>query len=229
MAAVAPVNDLPLIKAKQRRVARDAQPAVLADIYQEDVNIAIWQREGVEELCNAARAILEAKPGLRLSAVVGPENAYEALRGALGKEKQFAPLTADIVELVDMFCCMFELNSVGLRLTSLQHAMCPRFHVDMVPCRLVTTYYGDATEWLTHDFVDRRKLGLGNEGLPDDKSGLFSNISDINKLWPGEIALLKGEGWAGNDEAGLVHRSPQLKTDSPRLLLTIDFTSQSEA
>ena len=54
---------------------------------------------------------------------------------------------------------LFELKSVGLRLTALGHAMCPRFHVDRVPCRLATTYFGSATEWLPHDRVNRSKLG----------------------------------------------------------------------
>lgn len=56
--------------------------------------------------------------------------------------------------MVDMFCCLFELKRAGLRLTVLDRAMCPRFHVDRVPCRLVTTYLGAATEWLPHTVAD---------------------------------------------------------------------------
>ena len=55
---------------------------------------------------------------------------------------------------------------------------------------------------------------------------IFKNNSDIQELCVGEIALLKGESWAGNESAGLVHRSPVLKTNESRLLLSVDFISR---
>jgi len=110
-----------------------------------------------------------------------------------------------------------------LRLTVLDRAMCPRFHVDRVPCRLVTTYQGIATEWLPHNVADRSKLGAGNMGKSDDLSGLFECPSDIKQLNCGDVALLKGELWHNNEGAGLIHRSPQLVNNACRLLLTIDF------
>ena len=101
--------------------------------------------------------------------------------------------------------------------------MCPRFHVDWVPCRLITTYLGVATEWLPHNDADRSKLGTGNMGKPDELSDLFDSSSAIKQLNCGDIALLKGEIWENNEGAGLIHRSPQLSGGSRRLLLTIDF------
>jgi hypothetical protein len=62
--------------------------------------------------------------------------------------------------------------------------------------------------------------------MSDDESGLFSNLTEINQLREGEIALLKGEAWAGNKGAGLVHRSPCLESGESRLLLSLDFVSQ---
>ena len=134
------------------------------------------------------------------------------------------PLSEDIAELVDMFCCLFDLGRVGLRLTVLDKAMCPKFHVDKVPCRLVTTYQGSATDWLPHNKVDRSKLGHGSEGKPDEQSGLFSKMDDIQHLTAGDVALLKGESWEGNEGAGLVHRSPSLSAGESRLLLTLDMS-----
>ena len=120
-------------------------------------------------------------------------------------------LSKDIEELVEMFCYLFDLNRVGLRLTALDGAMCPKFHVDRIPCRLITTYHGIATEWLPHAKADRTKLGHGSQGKPDNQSGLFKTSKAIQKLNQGEVALLKGEGWRGNQGAGLIHRSPQLR------------------
>ena len=222
MTALAPVIDIPISEAKIRRAIMDQEPSVLADIYREEINIAIWQRRLSEELFSAASQLLE-KRSLQLSVTVSPKNTYEALKGAFGTEKHFELLASDIAELVEMFSCLFDLKSVGLRLSSLGHAMCPRFHVDNIPCRLVTTYHGEATQWLAHDRVDRSKLGPLSKGAPDEQSGLFSNVSDIQQLKQGEIALLKGEGWIGNETAGLVHRSPQLQGGGKRLLLTLDM------
>ena len=132
-------------------------------------------------------------------------------------------LAKDIAQLVDMFCSLFEQKRAVLKLTTLHRAMCPRFHVDWVPCRLITTYQGVATEWLPHNVADRSKLGTGNMGKPDELSGLFDSSSDIQQLNCGDIALLKGEIWENNEGAGLIHRSPQLSGGTRRLLLTIDF------
>lgn len=207
----------------KRRAVYDAELGVLADIYNEDTNIAIWQREFPEDLHNAASRILARKPSLGLSVTVSPQNTYEVLSGVLGAKEQLKPLIEDMARVVDIFCCLFDTDWVGLRLTSLRHAMCPRFHVDNVPCRLVTTYCGASTQWLAHNRIDRSKLGPGSGGVPDEQSGLFSKKTEVKELRRGEIALLKGEGWAGNEGGGLVHRSPTLKNDLRRLLLTLDL------
>tara|TARA_R110000782_G_scaffold50302_3_gene109162 strand:- start:127 stop:561 length:435 start_codon:yes stop_codon:yes gene_type:complete len=42
-------------------------------------------------------------------------------------------------------------------------------------------------------------------------------------LQAGQVALLKGERWQGNEGRGLVHRSPPLVAGERRLLLTLDW------
>lgn len=225
MTATVTKLEIPESTPKSRQAVFGAEPDILTEIYQDENNIAIWRRGIQQDLVNAANRILVSKPTLQLSAAVSNENAYEIVNGMLGNESDALILAADVAELVDMFCCLFELKGVGLRLTSLGHAMCPRFHVDKVPCRLVTTYNGTATEWLPHDYIDRAKLGPGSRGLPDDQSGLYPSDATIQKLEIGDVALLKGESWIGNENAGLVHRSPQLPENSKRLLLTLDFAN----
>ena len=174
-------------------------------------------------MINAAEHILETQPRLQKSLTVTPASAYEAINQTLGATDLITTLSEDITLLVDMFCHLFDLNRAGIRLTTLDRAMCPRFHVDRVPCRLITTYRGVATQWLHHHNVDRSKLGHGNQGKPDEESGLFKTSTDIQHLDQGDVALLKGELWQDNEGAGLVHRSPQLENNTRRLLLTLDF------
>ena len=196
---------------------------VLADIYQENTNIAVWKRSLTDKLLKASKSVLSTNPDLEISLIVSPQDTISVLQARLDSSKMVMILIEDIHKLVNMFCDLFDLKRVGLRLTSLKHAMCPRFHVDNVPCRLITTYQGIATEWLSHSDADRSKLGTGNKGKPDSQSGIYQDESDIQQLSQGDVALLKGEAWVGNEDKGLIHRSPQLYEQSSRLILTIDF------
>ena len=57
------------------------------------------------------------------------------------------------------------------------------------------------------------------------KTTILSHIlnNDVQQLSQGDVALLKGEAWLGNEGKGLIHRSPQLYDQASRLILTIDF------
>ncbi|MEZ8776770.1 DUF1826 domain-containing protein [Vibrio splendidus] len=198
------------------------QPTVLADIYQSDINIAVWQRQFDEDLTMAISEFIASNPSFSKSISLSPDKAYDKLEFATDGTASKA-LLENMAELVDMFCCLFDLEEVGLRLAVLNKAMCPRFHFDQVPCRLVTTYHGVATQWLPNESVDRSKLGRGSNGQPDSISGLYNDESDIQKMTSGDVALLKGERWSGNENRGLVHRSPVTSSNETRLLLTLDF------
>ena len=76
--------------------------------------------------------------------------------------------------------------------------MCPRFHADHLKCRLVTTYYGPATQWLPNSLVNRSKLGQGNNGLDDDISEEVT--LDNGKLSKGIYLLTQDVIVTGEDE-----------------------------
>ena len=206
-----------------RRSTQSDCPDVLAEIYKDHINISIWQRTLSPELMRAADFILGLNHAFRFSGSIEPETAFDSLCEALGSTSEAKIISTDVAEIVNMFCFLFDLEQVGLRLTALDRAMCPKFHVDRVPCRLVSTYSETATEWLNHQDVDRNKLGVGSKGKPDEESGLYRSPSDIHQLHCGDVALLKGESWIGNEGGGLVHRSPTLSNQRKRLLLTLDF------
>jgi hypothetical protein len=223
MSALDRISNNPLPQTQFRQGVEDTQHAVLTDIYQEDTNMVVWKRNLANNLEQAADAIIESQPTLEELLVVSPEEAFDSVKKLLGGSPEAEVLAEDIAHLVDMFCCLFDLKRGALRVTVLDRAMCPRFHVDRVPCRLVTTYQGIATEWLPHNVADRSKLGTGNMGKPDELSGLFEHISDIQQLKSGDVGLMKGELWHNNEGAGLIHRSPQVPNNTRRLVLTLDF------
>lgn len=206
-----------------RHAAQSHELDVFTDIYRGDTNIVIWQRELSATLKTSVAAFVESNENFQASMTLTPEDALSSVSDILGDTAELE-LSENIAELVDMFCCLFELKRAGLRLATLDRAMCPRFHVDKIPCRLVTTFQGIATEWLPHQVVNREKLGAGNNGKPDSTSGVYKSSHDIQRISSGDVALLKGELWQGNEGAGLVHRSPEVPAGQRRLLLTLDFS-----
>ncbi|MCQ3830286.1 DUF1826 domain-containing protein [Microbulbifer elongatus] len=210
-----------------RRAAFTPTPDAFADIYEDEVHLSIWQRRLEPALIEECSAFLNQK-GFNSHRLVVPAAKIQNLGDVIPGLDAFPNLCADIELLADMFTCLFDLNAIGIRLSVLSDTMCPRFHVDRVPCRLITTYSGVATEWLPHDQLDRSKLGAGSGGLSDAESGLYPSTQSIQSMAAGEVALLKGELWAGNEGAGLVHRSPAVAPGSQRLILTFDFASSDD-
>ena len=199
-----------------------SNPAVLEDIFEPKNNIVIWRRRFSKDFQCVVDEFIESRQTTHVSSILAPSNARHKLRQELGA-RQIDSLADDAVELIEMFCCLFDLNRVELRMTVLRDSMCPKFHVDHVPCRLVTTYSGIGTQWLPNNVVRREKLGIGSAEKPDTVSGLYRSENDIQQMTLADVALLKGEAWQGNQGAGLVHRSPALKKGQHRLFLSLDF------
>ena len=218
-----PVNLEGLENFKTRKAAIDGSPSIFSDIFKEDINIAIWQRELAPGIVNSVDRLLELNQQYQISLVTDPDNVFNGLMESESELIHAQALCRDISQLVEKFCALLNLEQVKLQLSVLDYAMCPRFHVDRIPCRLICTYSGVASEWLPHDVIDRSKLGDRNNGLSDDVSGLYQSKQDIKRLMTGDVAILKGELWERNENAGLVHRSPQVPLGDKRLLLALDF------
>lgn len=198
-------------------------PDVLTSIYEEWVNLAVLQRSltaDIEEYCHG---LVEEKPNFNLRTVIKSEIAARSLQSLLPELKGKDALVEDLALLVEMYACLFDLDEIGLRLQVLDRAMCPRFHTDKLGCRLVSTYLGEGTEWLSNHELDRSKLGSGNMGLSDEESGLFTRAAAIQQVCKGDVVLLKGDGWYGNEGLGAVHRSPLVASGSKRIVVTLDF------
>jgi len=224
MSALSNTLNTNMIENPIRRESISKDTGVLTDIYNEDINIAIWQNDISDEVIkNINQLMLDAKH-LNVRMTIASSDIAKTLLESVDDLKNKNALCNYIELLGDMFCTLFELKRVGLRLTILNQAMCPKFHVDKVPCRLVTTLSGVGTEWLPNNLVDRTKLGAGSLGKPDEISGIVKNNQAIKQASTGDVVLLKGENWFDNENGGVVHRSPSLLENTRRLLLTLDFS-----
>ena len=88
---------------------------------------------------------------------------------------------------------------------------CPRFHVDNVPLRLISTLHGPGTQWLRAQDV---KLTSDNR--------IEQNIDEelIQQMASGSVGFFHGAGGDLTNIAGVVHRSPPDMED--RVILKID-------
>jgi len=199
--------------------------ADLAQIYQSAINLCVVQRQVDNELKSFVGHLLKLpNPISFVESIDFASFNFFNLLPHTGHLPGYRAFCKDVASLTALYCDLFELKRVGLRLRTLDHAMCPKFHVDSVTCRMVCTYGAVGTEWLEDAYIDRSKLGSGSDGLTDERSGLIMDTHAIQAMPGYAIGLLKGSCWEGNELHGAVHRSPQLTPDSPkRLLLTLDF------
>jgi len=199
--------------------------ADLARICEPEVNLCLVHRHPESELQSFVTELLRSPQEIEMSTVIRFEHFdFSALLQDVKDLPGHGVWWRDVARLTCAFCDLFETERAGLRLRTLDHPMCPRFHVDYVPCRLVCTYGGMGTQWLPDVHVDRTKLGPGSNGLPDEESGLILDPSTISTMPAYAVGLMKGAKWEGHEERGLVHRSPRLTSAEPRrLLLTLDI------
>ena len=200
------------------RQTRGETPLALSDILEDGVNLALWQRQLPLHIAEFGALLVSLNEPLADSMVIelDSEDAVPNLQNLASSCRDlegFEGFIADVAWLVSAFACLLGAKRIGVSLRLLDKAMCPRFHVDHVPVRLITTYAGIGSQWLREGVMDRRQLSQA-DAEPSER---------IEQIHCGEVALLKGTKWHGNEGHGLIHRSPALKADERRLILTLDW------
>ncbi|MBN6772200.1 DUF1826 domain-containing protein [Pseudomonas granadensis] len=212
------MSALQLPASQTRQQHQGPTPQALTRILEDEVNLAVWQRQLPLHISEFADVLLSLNQPLAQSLCLElPEEDAEPDLTGLATEfrdvQGYEGFMADLQWLVSAFACLLGARRIGLRLRVLDKAMCPRFHVDHVPVRLITTYAGVGSQWLAEGAMDRRQLGQANA----------EPQADVQQLSSGDVALLKGEKWHGNEGFGLIHRSPQPPAGARRLMLTLDW------
>ena len=187
-----------------------------AAIYDEDVEIVSVARpqagtcEALSERLIRSRQV----PHLRwIQPADDPEAPVRELPAAIGADVR-SVLLDQIAEASEMLGELMGCKRVGVRLEALRAPMCPRFHVDYVPCRMLITLSGMGTEWIPSSDVDWAVFAdLGTMAPPVQAD------RQIRQLATGHWSLLKGGAWNGCF-SGVVHRSPHGVGE--RLLLSLD-------
>ena len=189
-------------------------------IYSDDVELVSIARTNSTTVQELSQRLLELRTPLKLQwkqTLKDRETADSQLPESIDIE-----LRTMLVDLIGESCEIFgELmgcSQIGVRLATLRSPMCPRFHVDQIPCRMIITMIGTGTEWIPNKGVNWSDFSdLSNDKAPLNDSG------KIQQLETGNWSILKGGAWT-SDYQGLVHRSPH--DYSERLLLSLDPISE---
>ncbi|MDE1168854.1 MAG: DUF1826 domain-containing protein [Pseudomonas sp.] len=194
-------------------------PDVMTQVLLESVNLAVWQRRlpaHIEDFGALVLALGEPLAHTLYLDLADPQAPVDltGLASGLRDLQGYEGFLADVTWLVEAYACLLGARRVGLRLRVLDKAMCPRFHVDHVPVRLLTTYAGVGSQWLEEGTMRRAQLG--------NPAAEPTAPEQVRNLMCGDVALLKGEKWQGNEGAGLIHRSPATQ-GARRLILSLDW------
>ncbi|AKT39430.1 DUF1826 domain-containing protein [Chondromyces crocatus] len=195
----------------------------LSSILRPSVNLCLWRRRLDPDLLTwasrqATAATFEAE---RVLSRVRPDPS--ALVIALPASPQRVMLGADIAELSVRFAGLAGCGRVRATLSLSARDVCRKFHVDHVGLRLFCTYAGPGTEWIPNDAVRRDLLSRYDLAIDVANRSIQGNEGAARGAKPGEVLLLKGEGWPGNGGNGAVHRAPPIAAARlRRLVLTLD-------
>ncbi len=191
----------PVAAGPMSTVRRTRRLAGLASVYDGDVEAVVWERQLAAAVTRDAEAVVR-QPRRTLTTW---------RRGASWRLTGRPSLDDDLATLAEVLADLVECEEVGVRLEAPSAPMCPRWHVDRVEVRLVSTYVGPGPEIAATSDVARDRLRAGECLLPG---------ATPLRTGTGEVVLLKGEAWEGNAGRGVVHRSPHCS--GTRLVVTMD-------
>ena len=187
-----------------------------AAIYDENVELVSVARPASSSLDALAEHLFASRRDVQTQWEQAARDA-DAPMAALSESvdaERLGALSKEITLASDMLSELVGCERIGIRVTTLRRPMCPRFHVDHVPCRMLVTIGGPGTEWIASGDVDRALLAARDTDAPPIRRG-----GDIKRLATRSWSLLKGGAW-DDRFGGVVHRSPQETVE--RLLLSFD-------
>ena len=132
-------------------------------------------------------------------------------------------LAEDIGHLARQLGAILGRKHVHARLYVKRTDGCRKIHADNVTIRLLCTYAGPGTDWLPNEDVVRAFLGANNPNIEQANRRVIRKGAVLRRCELGEVLLLKGGAYPGNETFGAAHRAPPLgRSGVSRLVLRID-------
>lgn len=181
----------------------------VVEVFGEGVQVCAWRRPSDPRL-ETWLASLDELEGASTLEILKPGQRPEL--AALPGSEERSLLADDLGLQGTALCDLLGCAAYGLRIARTCKAMCPGWHVDQVSLRVVSTYRGPGTQWLDDQSIDR-----------DSLRGPAAQAADFVSATAGDVVLLKGSHWQGNECLGAIHRSPDVPAGTgTRTVATLD-------
>lgn len=188
--------------------------SILHEIHNTKTNISIFDRN-IEFLNKNIESLIHQNVNFSISGNI--DEIMDQIKSKIDPT-QFSLIIDDIHFLVSNFQEITKNKTFRLLLATVNTNMCRKFHTDVNDLRLLCTYSGPGTLWLTDDNINLKAFRPGNE---DESIAL--NESEIQQANTGSVVILKGAIYPDEKSEAVVHRSPTIEeTGEQRLLLRID-------
>ncbi len=193
---------------------------VLGQITEPDVNLCVWQRPVQDEILNE---ICRLRPNQlrdvrrQTSLQTFDDDVRESLLEGGLDPREFRRFLEDLTLIAAPFFEVVKGHETKFRLLTTDQDDCRRFHVDYRHLRLLCTYQGPGTEWLSDEQVDRDAYENGGS---NEKIIRFGEPSRLEPFW---VGILKDDAYPNNQGKGLVHRSPPVSgSGQTRVVFCLD-------
>lgn len=198
---------------KNAAIANDIK--IFDDIHLSTKNIVVYRRS-IESLKESLHFLLEKSVEFKESGTIG-EIAYSLNTYLAGKLPNHLDLVKDVIYLLESFKRVARVSSFRVILSKIGNTMCPKFHSDINQLRMLCTYHGPGTLWVS-DYVASRKIALTHRG----NENILANEGLIQQVDTGDVVILKGTLYP--DGIPILHRSPSVSENGEeRILLRIDL------
>ncbi|MEM8659799.1 MAG: DUF1826 domain-containing protein [Pseudomonadota bacterium] len=192
---------------------------LLAHILRPNVNLALWQRPALLDIARELSHITASSlADIRCSTspVSFDSDVVELLVRQSLDPSRLANLRSDMTYLANLFFNLSGARNAQFRLVATDRDDCKRFHVDRKHLRMLCTYRGPGTEWLTDAQVDRVAQ---SRCAPNSAIIRYGSPKKFERFW---VGIMKGD--PENQGHGLVHRSPPIEAlGECRVLFCMDF------
>lgn len=209
-------STVPPARASRHRVAgarasllESSKPDVLTKIVEPGLNLTVWRRrlpEAVAGGLGAAARHLNVDRVLRTGAVGQLEPFVEWLPTELREW-----MRADLEHLVSKFAAASGASAFRASLQYVDTDACRKFHADYIRLRMLCTYRGPGTLWLDDAHADRSAFDWDNDDHDAVNDKIVRDPAQVGHARPGDVVMLKGHTWPGNEGHGAVHRSPRIE------------------
>jgi hypothetical protein len=130
----------------------------------------------------------------------------------------------DVLRWARAFASLTGQKHIKVTLASVWSDSCRKFHADFVGLRMLCTYVGQGTDYVSDEFVDREGADdVDPEDIQASNVAMLRDPGAVRRCATGDLIVLKGESYPGNRGFGAIHRSPPIQQSrGRRLVLTLD-------